>query len=123
MGCSVSCDVCYPVDGLQEDEIEAALNRGLERMDLFVPGWWQNVDLGTFDMSDTTACVAGQGIPGGWYARQDVLNYEELYEELDIDQTVDIDVHLGFDPWPFARELEELWRAVILERQEQVAPA
>jgi hypothetical protein len=42
---------------------------GAKLLDLAIPGWWDNVNLTTFDMSDADFCVLGQnagqvGLPG-----------------------------------------------------------
>lgn len=110
-----TCEVC---DGGEDDGVaQEAVERGVARFDQFASGWADRIDLANFDMNDTRFCAAGQGLPGGWYDRQDALNYEELYKELGTGLIDDVDTHLGLDPAPFGNDLEDLWREAIIERR------
>lgn len=117
-------------------ELTGRINRGLSWLDANVDEWWKKVELQSFDMSSTCACVLGfvyaekateharlqewpDEMDGFNYATRRVLSQKEAIQygfDLDDRGYVDDEHNL----WEI---LSELWDAEIAHRQGKVGLA
>ena len=114
-----------------DEELQAAVSRGIAHLDTVTPDWWRRVEIAVLNLSASETCVLGQVYMADYMKDYNSPAYGPymwaLYHVLPR-STQKMSSYLGFDaeldPITYRRDfkefdvLQELWEAEIIKRQE-----